>query len=73
MDGQLFQEYSDLISLDFGTPVQTQSDLACLWEQVSEVYRKKRGFSEIRTVVFLAFLLRRTTKGIPDYQNASHA
>ena len=62
MDGQLFQEYSDLISLDFGTPVE-----------VSEVYRKKRGFSEIRTVVFLAFLLRRTTKGIPDYQNASHA
>lgn len=42
-DGQLFQEYSDLISLDFGTPVQTQSELACLWEQVAEVYRKKGG------------------------------
>ena len=40
-DGQLFQEYCDLISLDFGTPVQTQSDLACLWEQVSEVYKTK--------------------------------
>ena len=40
-DGQLFQEYCDLISLDFGTPVQTQSDLACLWDQVSEVYKTK--------------------------------